>query len=126
VIDVYQTYLDIGYSAVFQLADTTGMASPRPKCMKLCDQVRNILALECHPTFGRTHGGNGPLTNALAGCLRVYFQLDASLGGIGGCPFASGATGNICTEDLVHMLKSRIDLDYGRCGLTYSYLRHGT
>ena len=43
-------------------------------------------------------------------------SFDASLGGIGGCPFAPGATGNICTEDLVHMLESSgintgVDLD---------------
>ncbi len=52
------------------------------------------------------------LTNALAGLSAGITQLDASLGGIGGCPFAPGATGNICTEDLVHMLES-IDLDTG-------------
>ena len=51
--------------------------------------------------------------NALAAGVDSF---DASLGGLGGCPFAPGATGNICTEDLVHMLESAgidtgVDLD---------------
>jgi hydroxymethylglutaryl-CoA lyase len=44
------------------------------------------------------------LANALAGLQAGITQFDSSLGGIGGCPFAPGATGNVSTEDLVHML----------------------
>jgi hydroxymethylglutaryl-CoA lyase len=56
------------------------------------------------------------LANALAGLQAGITQFDASLGGIGGCPFAPGATGNVSTEDLVHMLHEMdittgIDLD---------------
>src|SRR5947209_1373192 len=56
------------------------------------------------------------LANALAGLQAGITQFDASLGGIGGCPFVPGATGNISTEDLVHMLhemgiQTGIDLD---------------
>jgi hydroxymethylglutaryl-CoA lyase len=43
------------------------------------------------------------LANVLAGFDARARRFDASLGGLGGCPFAPGATGNICTEDLVHM-----------------------
>jgi hydroxymethylglutaryl-CoA lyase len=46
----------------------------------------------------------------------MHWLLDASLGGLGGCPFAPGATGNLCAEDLVHMLEAMgyetgVDLD---------------
>jgi hydroxymethylglutaryl-CoA lyase len=56
------------------------------------------------------------LANALAGLQAGITQFDASLGGIGGCPFAPGATGNVSTEDFVHMLHEMgiatgIDLD---------------
>jgi hydroxymethylglutaryl-CoA lyase len=56
------------------------------------------------------------LANALAGLEVGITTLDASLGGLGGCPFAPGASGNIVTEDLVFMLeamglKTGIDLD---------------
>jgi len=52
----------------------------------------------------------------IAGVEAGVTSYDASLGGIGGCPYAPGATGNICTEDLVHMLESSglhtgVDLD---------------
>jgi hydroxymethylglutaryl-CoA lyase len=43
------------------------------------------------------------LANALAAWKAGVVRFDASLGGLGGCPFAPGATGNVCTEDLVHM-----------------------
>ena len=46
------------------------------------------------------------LANALAGLNAGIVRYDASLGGMGGCPYAPGATGNVCTEDLVHMLQS--------------------
>lgn len=56
------------------------------------------------------------LANVLAGIRAGVDRYDSSLGGLGGCPFATGATGNICTEDLVHMLhmmghSTNVDLD---------------
>ena len=56
------------------------------------------------------------LANVLAGLEAGVVRYDASMAGLGGCPFAPGATGNICTEDLVHMLEemgydTRVDLD---------------
>lgn len=64
----------------------------------------------CHNTRGLG------LANVVAAMEAGATRFDASLGGIGGCPFAPGATGNICTEDLVHMLtemgiKTGVDLD---------------
>ena len=56
------------------------------------------------------------MANVLPGLAAGIDHFDASLGGLGGCPYAPDATGNICTEDLVHMLKtmgysSGVDLD---------------
>jgi hydroxymethylglutaryl-CoA lyase len=45
------------------------------------------------------------LANVCAGIEEGVTSFDSSLGGLGGCPYAPGATGNICTEDLVHMLE---------------------
>lgn len=45
------------------------------------------------------------LANALAGHQVGVMRFDAALGGLGGCPFAPGATGNVCTEELVHMFE---------------------
>ncbi|RBP85616.1 hydroxymethylglutaryl-CoA lyase [Marinomonas rhizomae] len=109
VIEVIQQYLEIGIQSI-SIADTTGMASPR-QVYELCSQVRDVfpsldVTLHLHNTRGMG------LANALAGLSAGITQLDASLGGIGGCPYAPGATGNICTEDLVHMLES-IGLDTG-------------
>jgi hydroxymethylglutaryl-CoA lyase len=56
------------------------------------------------------------LANVLAALAAGIDRFDASLGGLGGCPYAPGATGNVCTEDLVHMLEAMgyetgVDLD---------------
>ena len=56
------------------------------------------LTLHLHNTRGMG------LANVLAALQAGADRFDASLGGVGGCPYAPGATGNVCTEDLVHML----------------------
>ena len=57
-------------------------------------------------TFGELLAQSSRLANALAGLEEGITTLDASLGGLGGCPFAPGASGNIVTEDLVFMLEA--------------------
>ncbi|MBT2679248.1 hydroxymethylglutaryl-CoA lyase [Bacillus sp. ISL-35] len=96
------------------LADTTGMANPKQVynlTKAVIDEWRNF-EFGCH--FHNTRGMG--LSNIIAGLEAGIKIYDASLGGIGGCPFAPGATGNVCTEDVVHMLeemgvKTTIDLD---------------
>ncbi|MBT2689850.1 hydroxymethylglutaryl-CoA lyase [Bacillus sp. ISL-47] len=96
------------------LADTTGMANPR-QVYELTKEVVNEwrnFEFGCH--FHNTRGMG--LANVLAGMEAGITMYDASIGGIGGCPFAPGATGNVSTEDVVHMLeemgvKTSIDLD---------------
>lgn len=85
------------------LADTTGMANPKQVynlTKKVVNEWHNV-EFGCH--FHNTRGMG--LTNILAGLEAGITIFDASLGGIGGCPFAPGATGNVCTEDVVHMLE---------------------
>jgi (R)-citramalyl-CoA lyase len=82
------------------LADTVGVAVPR--------QVKQLVgeASKLGPPVGvHLHNTrNTGLANAYAALEAGATVLDASVGGIGGCPFAPRATGNICTEDLVYML----------------------
>ena len=84
------------------LADTIGVGVPA-QVTDLVNRVREAVpgvALRCH--FHNTR--NTGLANAYAAVQAGVRTLDASLGGIGGCPFAPAATGNIPTEDLVYML----------------------
>ena len=84
------------------LADTTGMANPRQVSLllKSLKEARPQQKFNLH--FHNTRGMG--LANILAGLDAGINSFDTSLGGLGGCPFAPGATGNVCTEDVVHML----------------------
>ena len=92
------------------LADTIGVADPWAVTRKVEAARRAapeaVLRLHFHDTR------NTGLANAYAGVEAGIDVLDASVGGIGGCPFAPGATGNIATEDLVYMLE-RAGFDTG-------------
>ena len=96
------------------LADSIGAAVPTDVHQRI-EAVREVLGgarLRCH--FHNTR--NTGLANAAAAVDAGVRVLDASLGGIGGCPFAPNATGNIPTEDLVYMLErmgyeTGVDLD---------------
>lgn len=84
------------------LCDTTGMANPA-QVERLCSLVlRELPDITLTAHFHDTRGMG--LANALAALDAGVVRFDASLGGLGGCPFAPGASGNVCTEDLVHML----------------------
>ena len=103
VFDLVQRYLDMGIGAV-SLCDTTGVANPA-QVERLCAQVRERwpeLVLTAHFHDTRAMG----LANVLAALRAGIDRFDASLGGLGGCPFAPGASGNVCTEDMVHMLQA--------------------
>lgn len=100
VCEIVDQYLELGLAGI-SLADTTGMANPR--------QVSRIVkrVLERVPSTALTlhfHNTRGlGLCNVLAAYESGARRFDASLGGLGGCPFAPGASGNICTEDLVNL-----------------------
>jgi hydroxymethylglutaryl-CoA lyase len=99
--DVVRRLVDIGARTI-ALADTTGMANPR--------QVQQTLE-HLMPKFPgvewvlHTHDTRAmAIPNILAAMECGVSSFDASVGGLGGCPFAPGASGNVCTEDLVHCL----------------------
>ena len=83
--------------------DTTGMATPG-RVTRLVGETRSAFpdaALNLH--FHNTRGTG--LANVLAALELGVSDFDASVGGLGGCPYAPGATGNIATEELVHMVE---------------------
>lgn len=101
VLKIVECYLQHGARHI-TLGDTTGMATP-PVVTSTVDAIRRrfpeaVVALHFHNTRGI---GLANVMNGLALGVREY---DSSFGGLGGCPFAPGATGNICTEDLVYLL----------------------
>ena len=94
------------------LADTIGVAVPRQVRQLVADSTRlgRRVGLHLHDTR------NTALANAYAGLEAGASAFDASVGGIGGCPFAPRATGNVATEDLAYLLdgegvETGIDLD---------------
>ena len=85
------------------LCDTTGMAYPT-QVRALTEAVRTRWpGIELTLHFHNTRGMG--LANVLAAIDAGADRFDASLGGIGGCPYAPGATGNVCTEEVVHALE---------------------
>lgn len=101
VIEITARLVAMGANQV-TLGDTTGMAHPRliqRVIVGLRERFPGV-PLRLHPHSARGAG----LANVLAALEVGVDRIDASVGGIGGCPFAPGAPGNICTEDLVHML----------------------
>jgi hydroxymethylglutaryl-CoA lyase len=103
----------MGVSEV-SLGDTIGVGTPgamQDLLARLVDEVPvAALAVHCHDTYGQG------LANTLAAFEAGITTADASAGGLGGCPFAPGATGNLATEDLVYALhgsgvETGVDLD---------------
>lgn len=109
VLALIQELLEIGVHGI-TLCDTTGMADPA-QVERLCGEaLRRWPEAVFTAHFHNTRGMG--LANALAALNAGIDRFDASLGGLGGCPYAPGASGNICTEDLVHMF-ARMGLDTG-------------
>jgi hydroxymethylglutaryl-CoA lyase len=102
LVRIARAYRDLGCKAL-SLGDTTGMATPplvRAAVRALRREVPEIGEIALH--FHNTRGIG--LVNVLVGLEEGVTRFDAAFGGLGGCPFAAGASGNICTEDLLNML----------------------
>lgn len=101
VYDLVQHHLDCGVQEI-ALADSTGMGNPiqikrmMNKVVALCNNIP--VALHLHNTENKGYA------NVCAAIDAGVYQFDTAFGGLGGCPFIKGATGNIATEDTVHML----------------------
>lgn len=113
VTDQVARLLDEGCVAV-TLADTTGMANPRQVRELVTGVLRRFPGLELTLHFHNTRGVG--LANVLAAWEAGATRFDAALGGLGGCPFAPGATGNVCSEDVASMFEEMgvatgVDLD---------------
>ncbi len=103
VEEIAQEYLTMGVREV-SLADTTGMAAPS-QVIDMVSRLRGRFKdVEFRLHFHNTRGAG--MANVLAALFEGITIFDGSIGGLGGCPYAPGATGNIPTEDMVHMLES--------------------
>ena len=102
VADVAKTLWDLGCYEI-SLGDTIGVGTPT----KAKEMLRAVgahvplrsLAKHFHDTYGQA------LVNLYAGIEEGVHVIDSAAGGLGGCPFAPGATGNVATEDVVYMLE---------------------
>ncbi|KAF1044795.1 hydroxymethylglutaryl-CoA lyase [Xylophilus sp.] len=103
VLDWARRFIDLGVQGI-TLCDTTGMAYPS----QVSAVVEAYQALEEDTPAGTLHFHNTRgmgLANVLAAIAAGASRFDASLGGLGGCPYAPGASGNVCTEEIVHALE---------------------
>jgi len=113
VVRVVEHLLDMGCYEI-SLGDTIGVGTP-DIVVALLESLQNVcsvdrLALHFHDTYGQA------LVNIYTGLQMGISIFDSSVAGLGGCPYASGASGNVATEDLVYMLdglgiESGVDLD---------------
>ncbi len=102
VLEWMQRFADLGVDGV-TLCDTTGMAYPAQVAALSAAARQRFPQLQLTQHFHNTRGL--ALANTQAALAAGIDRFDASLGGLGGCPYAPGATGNVCTEELVHMLE---------------------
>lgn len=109
VLDVCQALLQLGVDEV-SVSDTIGAASPKDVHETVGYLLQSIpkerIALHFHDTYGTA------LANVYAGLELGIQTFDASAGGLGGCPYAPGASGNLATEDLVYFL-DRMGIAHG-------------
>lgn len=97
-----QRFADLGVAGI-TLCDTTGMAFPTQVAQVVAAARARWPAMAFTLHFHNTRGMG--LANVLAAIDAGADRLDASLGGLGGCPYAPGASGNVCTEEVVHALQ---------------------
>jgi hydroxymethylglutaryl-CoA lyase len=104
VAEMTASLLQMGCDEV-SVADTTGMGTA-PRTQRLLKTLKDAgiqnedIALHFHDTYGQA------LVNTVVGLEHGIRTFDSSVGGLGGCPFSKGATGNVSTEDLLHLLHS--------------------
>ncbi len=113
VRDIVEAYLAVGINEI-SLSDAAGMAYPKQVnaiCREMLESYPNVdWWLHFHNTRGLG------IANIFAGMLTGFTKFDASIAGVGGCPFVPGAAGNVATEDLIHMcdesdIWTGVDLD---------------
>ena len=113
ISEICKRYIDLGIYDI-SLADTTGMANP-VKVKRIVGQIRDLypelkFSMHLHNTRGMA------FANAVAGFEEGITDFDSSVAGLGGCPYAPNASGNIASEDIIHGfeemgVQTGIDLD---------------
>lgn len=101
VEEFVQRFADLGIRGL-TICDTTGMAHPAQVAKMAEDLQKKFSNLQLTFHFHNTRGMG--LANVLAAVQSGITRFDGSLGGLGGCPYAPGASGNISSEDAIHML----------------------
>jgi hydroxymethylglutaryl-CoA lyase len=101
VLRFARRFADLGVRGL-TICDTTGMAHPAQVARMVETLNREFSGLQLTLHFHNTRGMG--LANVLAGVQGGITRFDGSLGGLGGCPYAPGASGNISSEDAIHML----------------------
>jgi hydroxymethylglutaryl-CoA lyase len=109
VVEVSRWMVDEGVTTL-SYGDTTGMATPRRVAEVVGALGHALPQVSINLHFHDTRGAG--LANVVSALNEGIDYFDASIGGLGGSPFAAGATGNIATEDLVHMVED-MDIDTG-------------
>ncbi|KAI0231072.1 Hydroxymethylglutaryl-CoA lyase, mitochondrial [Lamellibrachia satsuma] len=113
VAQIAKTLIDMGCYGV-SLADTIGVATPGAIKSMLTEVMKlvpaNRLGIHCHDTYGQA------IANIFASLQMGVTTVDSSVAGLGGCPFAKGASGNVSTEDVIYLLhglgiKTGINID---------------
>lgn len=122
VVAIAARLADMGFREL-ALADTIGAAAPSDVAQLVRDvrKVSGAMQLRCH--FHNTR--NTAVANTYAALLEGVRVFDASCGGVGGCPFAPAATGNVATEDLLYMIHRmgfETGVDIGRIIATARWL----
>ena len=102
VVEMVQRYVDLGVSEI-ALADTIGVAVPSQVSALLARVMPMLNGIPLRLHFHNTR--NTGIANVYAAALAGVRVFDASCGGVGGCPFAPGATGNVGTEDVLYLLQ---------------------
>jgi hydroxymethylglutaryl-CoA lyase len=114
VAELAASLLELGADEI-SVADTTGMATV-PRTRKLLQTLKEAgiqnsdLAFHFHDSYGQA------LVNTIVSLEHGIRTFDSAVGGLGGCPYSPGATGNVSTEDLIYTLhslglKTGVDLD---------------
>ncbi|MGM0876697.1 MAG: hydroxymethylglutaryl-CoA lyase [Bacillota bacterium] len=109
ITTIVERYISMGIDEI-SLADTTGMANPK-QVFEMIGQLKSsfpqmTFSMHLHNTRGMA------LANVVAALQQGIVHFDSSIAGLGGCPYAPGASGNISTEDLVHSL-AEMDVETG-------------
>lgn len=101
VLTIISRLVEIGCIEI-NLCDTTGVANPRQVAQMARSVLSEFNTVNFAMHFHNTRGAGA--ANLLAAAQNGIISFEASFGGLGGCPFAPNAAGNVCTEDMVHMV----------------------